>query len=338
MSSIQTCHTFDTKINADCVAWCPIKGSEHILICTTYQLVTNKSKTGSILLFNTDCNKLLLSQAVVGLPGIFDLKWKPDIVSNGKIVLATADSEGLVVIYSLDDDKTGLLKITSYKLFPDENEIISALYVDWSIHDEVLVVTSANGSVSLLKYDCESLICIQQWKAHNFEAWVACFNVNIPNIIYTGGDDSIMKCYDYRITPASQVWRSTEHTAGVTSFMTSTDRPNQLASGSYDERLLLWDSRSIKLKNPLSEMSLGGGVWRLKAHDGNVPLKVVSACMFAGFKILHWNDCNFVLTESFRQDEECLAYGADWCVKNNLFAACSFYDHKLTICEHITTV
>lgn len=55
---------------------------------------------------------------------------------------------------------------------------------------------------------------------------------------------------------------------------------------SYDERVLVWDIRTMK--KPLKETSVGGGVWRVKWHPTNSDL-MATACMHNGFRIINWN-------------------------------------------------
>ena len=64
---------------------------------------------------------------------------------------------------------------------------------------------------------------------------------------------------------------------------------------SYDERVLLWDVRS--LRRPVKETAVGGGVWRVKWHPMNSDF-MATACMHNGFQIINWhlNDGNTQLT------------------------------------------
>lgn len=55
---------------------------------------------------------------------------------------------------------------------------------------------------------------------------------------------------------------------------------------SYDERVLVWDIRTMK--KPLKETSVGGGVWRVKWHPTNSDL-MATACMHNGFRIINWH-------------------------------------------------
>ena len=121
--------------------------------------------------------------------------------------------------------------------------------------------------------------------------------------------------------------------AGVTSLLSDVYEEHILFSGSYDENLNTWDTRS--LKNPLKTLNMGGGIWRIRqiSFEEDSPFCdiLATACMHAGFKLLNKTEMK-ILTE---YEHESLAYGIDFRSKNiddNVtIASCSFYDHMLKI-------
>lgn len=90
------------------------------------------------------------------------------------------------------------------------------------------------------------------------------------------------------------------------------------------------------MQHPLKELSVGGGVWRLKWCPTKPDL-LAAACMHNGFHIIHGD---LKTAEPFKSvasysEHKSLAYGVDWChllTENQLtLASCSFYDHSLHI-------
>lgn len=101
---------------------------------------------------------------------------------------------------------------------------------------------------------------------------------------------------------------------------------------SYDESLACWDTRNMI--KPVSEIHLGGGVWRIKWHpyDQN---KLITACMYNGFHIL--SNFEKLRVEYSYDAHESIAYGVDWAYNKdkNIFATCSFYDHLMHVVEYL---
>lgn len=118
---------------------------------------------------------------------------------------------------------------------------------------------------------------------------------------------------------------------------------SDISMSSYDETVRLFDMR--KPRQPLLQMTVGGGVWRIKWH----PLAarkndILAACMHNGFKTLRvaddseslGSDGNYESPIHFTEHAS-LAYGVDWSFSSpdsegrGIVASCSFYDHALRI-------
>ena len=96
----------------------------------------------------------------------------------------------------------------------------------------------------------------------------------------------------------------------------------------------LWDQRNPR--KPLQELSVGGGVWRIKWNCKH-PEIIALACMHGGFKIVNVSSNSVIASYNKHQS---LAYGLDWYpddmrmelesdLYTGLLASCSFYDHSL---------
>ena len=79
---------------------------------------------------------------------------------------------------------------------------------------------------------------------------------------------------------------SRAHDAGVCCVHSSPHEENVLFTGSYDEMVRVWDTR--RLKSPMSTVSAGGGVWRIKSHPSpHLSTVLLCAAMHGGFAVVH---------------------------------------------------
>ncbi|CAK1595804.1 unnamed protein product [Parnassius mnemosyne] len=328
---------WDTGYSADSVEWCPLEPYRNFLVCGTYQLDkkneeqqdTKQKRLGRIHLFMVDTNtKELFPIQTIDTSGILDQKWCHHPIQNYP-VLGVVTSEGFIQLYRLHtvNDSVELKLWTQASI----GQGILALSLDWSsnkIHvlEPSIAVSDSAGNVKILKVVGDSLREIGAWKAHGFEAWIGAFNFWNMDIFYSGGDDCLFKSYDIRVPDA--VITNKSHEAGVTAIRSDVENEHRLLTGSYDEKVRLWDARN--LRKCITEVDVGGGVWRLKFHpcDSSV---VLAACMYGGFRVLRIDKQVSVICEYL--EHESIAYGADWKVEKNssTVATCSFYDCKMHI-------
>lgn len=329
MKNINTLQCWDTQLYADCVEFCPFEPYSSIAICGTYQLRESEVvRDGRLSIHfvnpsNIDLTPLQLLDTV----GILDVKWCRKKVDD-KIVLSAANALGEIVLYNFDSDFQ-ITQISSQSI----GDQCLALSCDWW-GGEKIAVSDSNGGVTCLSVSGSKTEVINSWKGHGFEAWVASFDRHSDNVIFSGGDDCRFCLWDLRSLPNPVYANKKAHQMGVTSIETSPGDENMLATGSYDEHLLLWDKR--QMKSCVNDIHLGGGVWKLKWEPEN-NRHILAATMHNGFHIVDCYKSNSSQTEphivTSYMEHSSLAYGCDW--QRNLslpikvIATCSFYDHSL---------
>lgn len=327
-SKTRNLQVFDTELSADTVEWCPVPTSNNILVCGTYQLQkgageedATPSRVGRLYLFKlyeeASMSPPLTELQRIDTAAILDLKWCHLPVSE-KTLLGMAAATGELQLYMLSDKQDCGPSLQLMSSFEVGTERL-ALSLDWSTgrmdSSAVRVVCSdSSGCVSVLSLDDGALTSLSQWKAHDFEAWISAFSYWDTQVVYSGSDDCKLKGWDLRISPSCPTFVSKGHSMGVCSIHSNPHREHILATGSYDEHVLLWDGRNMR--QPLSDTPMGGGVWRLKWHPTHQHL-LLAACMHNDFHILHCQPAldgggSCTLEASYTLHNS-LAYGADWC-------------------------
>ncbi|XP_004535060.1 diphthine methyltransferase isoform X2 [Ceratitis capitata] len=344
MLKFNTLHSVDTEYSADSIEWCTHPRYQSYFVCGTYQLeeqsgdanATRTRRKGRIYLYKfCPTGKMLTEVHRVETAAILDMKWLT-VEPNENPLLAAVNSFGQLELYVVEGET---LKITSSLDLNAECDDLLALSLDWRYTPAgqyQILVSDSKGAVNLIDYtpQCE-LNKAQVFAAHGFEAWTCAFDKWDMNRVYSGGDDILLHAYDLR--SCMRIFTNKSHNAGVTCLLSHPECEHLLLTGSYDEHLRTFDTRAMK--QPLGELNLGGGIWRLKLD----PLKrdlVLTACMYHNFSIVQLSHGMLeeprLVGEYYEHKSIC--YGADWCRdvqdKEDLYTAtCSFYDHKLCVAQ-----
>eukprot|EP01095_Lingulamoeba_sp_RSL-Kostka_P002083 TRINITY_DN12934_c0_g1_i1.p1 TRINITY_DN12934_c0_g1~~TRINITY_DN12934_c0_g1_i1.p1 ORF type:complete len:401 (-),score=119.99 TRINITY_DN12934_c0_g1_i1:8-1210(-) len=386
--------SFDVKYTADSIESCPyVEEFENIFVCGCYQLdEETRRRIGGIHLFelniekenennsidennenessgeNNESSCFDRIQFIETQSGILDTSWcDKDLV--------TAESTGKVSLYEIEngssdgnDNNKPQLRLKGKCSIEENSKLGISLAVDWNCysHEENVnrnVVSSyTNGEIAIFDVNRFSLNEIEdeddiilKWKGHHYEPWACCYNKLNHNLIFSGGDDLKLKCWDIRLDCQFPTFVNAQYDMGVTCIQCSPFDENIFAVGSYDQSLQLYDIRNPK--KSLSSIDLGGGIWRIKWHPTNKK-QILTACMRGNYNLVSIGDCsveqqqqnnnngdnddidysnlyNLGFYDSVHNSKESLAYGVDWIRnKENTFdhiASCSFYNHICSV-------
>eukprot|EP00095_Tigriopus_kingsejongensis_P006120 maker-scaffold98_size375582-snap-gene-1.14 protein:Tk06120 transcript:maker-scaffold98_size375582-snap-gene-1.14-mRNA-1 annotation:"wd repeat-containing protein 85-like" len=335
---IQTRFTWDTHYSADTVEWCPSPEYPDVLAVGTYQVdksdeasFSASQRKGRVYIHVLNPDRSLELKFQLDTSAILDMRWHPQGPSP---ILAVVDALGVLTLYELLDSYE-LRQVEQIKVTPEEDGETLALSIDWNCRRDSpdralrIVTSDSKGSISLMEISPDSKATVMETrKCHDYESWICAFDAWNSEVIYSGGDDSILLAHDLRMERPA--FKCREHMAGVTSLLSDVHHEFRLLSGSYDETLYVWDTRT--LKSSLATHKLGGGVWRIK-QSGKLPDVYATACMSNGLAMLTCQADTGSLEVSDRYTEhESLAYGVDFHSQQvGLLASCSFYDHGLKI-------
>lgn len=206
-----------------------------------------------------------------------------------------------------------------------------------------LIVSRSDGKlstcqVSTLSTGSSSVSALAEWDAHSYgpgcpaEVWCAAWRggaaapAGASPVVWSGGDDAKLKGWDTRYVmralhlasfttcrfslpacrdPRRPTFTNAAHGAGVCCIAWHPHLEGVVATGSYDERVRLWDERSTK--RPLSEAACGGGVWRLRWDDSapaaaGTESLLAAACMHGGCRVLRFKHASDATSPSLSSE------------------------------------
>ena len=161
---------------------------------------------------------------------------------NGTPLLGVTSSSGQFDLYSLVENNKGY-KLENMSLSDVRSPNLS-LSLDWC-NSTVPRISDSGGFVSVLRLaeNGDEVLLDQKWKVHNFDAWITAYNRWNKHVVYSGGDDCLLKGWDTRSECYKPIFVSKSHTMGVCAVQSSPLLEHVFSSGSYDEQVHIWDSR-----------------------------------------------------------------------------------------------
>ena len=300
-----------TQYNADSIESRPAHVKH--LACATYQLdSTTDQRSGNVALLRFDGSQIV-EENILETGGVLDLWWKDETV------MFAAKASGELQSINVND----CCKLTAGNELRVSDSILLAVdgtsdfILSSDTKGNIYKVVPHNTSLKVT----QTLSSVHGQHGWGYEVWGLAVNKGNSHLVYSGGDDCLLKCHDWR--SSTTVFTCKLHNMGVCCISPDPTSPYHFISGSYDETAALWDTRSMR--SPLEVCRVGGGVWRVKRSECNK--HVLIAGMHSGFHVVDL--ATFQVTKTYTEHES-LAYGADW-LEGGLVATCSFYDNLVSV-------
>ncbi|TYH62971.1 hypothetical protein ES332_D07G157800v1 [Gossypium tomentosum] len=241
--------------DAEVVEFCLHDGYQQVLAASTYTLQEGEQpiRAGSISLFDVNAEKGNLELFHrMDTAGIFDIKWST-VGSNVSPLLAQADADGYLRIYSLETDAQ--VYVTFYVFFLVLFSSLPCCHFEDS-SDSNPTATSvsvglSDGSVSITTLAESKIEKLQGWKAHDFELWTTCFDIHQPQLILEQNNGSYYDILEKRL---EQVPGGVENKRNV--YIAKSSPPN--VSKAYFEQFRDDFLRVLRFRS--EEMITGGRI------------------------------------------------------------------------------
>jgi diphthamide biosynthesis protein 7 len=121
---------------------------------------------------------------------ILDMKWTHSPCTDTEVtgILATGDAKGNVDFYTCSGSHPQLRLLHRHN---NQKEKTLCLSLDWSNRvnktENRIAVSQSDGTICILRMDANSVVKeVEDFKAHDYEAWIVGFNYWNTNLIYTG--------------------------------------------------------------------------------------------------------------------------------------------------------
>jgi diphthamide biosynthesis protein 7 len=356
-----------------------------------------QSRNGSLVLIRVDGdNVYVILSSFVYITGAHVTNSPSDILQNLSTPSAILDvhflshvpssnfgvatSTGSFSIYELVDYEKRTPKIVHIKTIQYFAENILVTAFQWHPESYMVGMTCSDGSISLGVIDQDESedggrgMTLDLAK-HDLEAWTLAFALDGSGVL-SGGDDSALKLIElsedhdhedtnttddgrYKLARYTSWTDKKIHSAGITAILPLhlDNEAGLVITGSYDDTIRLLHISPSGQRRVLTDMNLGGGVWRLKLLDRKPTLPanhavekwrseppptevlLLVSCMHAGARVVklrkEGEEWKFEVLAKM-EEHASMNYGSDCQPRmdkegRRTFVSTSFYDRLLCL-------